>query len=144
MDRELMDPVQGLERLQREINRLFDFPRSVESHGLFDRTVSPAVDVVETADTFVVHVDLPGIDAKDIDISVAGNVLTLKGERKARGHKGEVYRKETWEGSFQRTLSLPVTVDPDRVSAAFKEGVLEITIGKREEARPRRISVKAG
>jgi len=144
MDHELMDPVQGLERLQREINRLFDFPRSAESRGLFDRTVSPALDVVETADRFVVQVDLPGIDARDIDISVAGNVLTLKGERRARGHKGEVYRKETWEGSFQRTLSLPAAVDPDRVSASFKEGVLEVSIGKREEARPRRIAVKAG
>jgi len=144
MDHELMDPAQGLDRLQREINRLFDFPRSVESRGLFDRTVSPAVDVVETADTFVVQVDLPGIDAKDIDISVAGNVLTLKGERKARGHSGEIYRKETWEGSFQRTLSLPATVDPDKVAASFKDGVLGITIGKREEARPRRIAVKAG
>ena len=144
MDRELLDPVQGLERLQREINRLFDLPHSVESRGLFDRTVSPAVDVVEAADNFVVQVDLPGIEAKDIDISVAGNVLTLKGERRARTHKGELHRKETWEGSFQRTLSLPATVDPDRVSAAFKDGVLEITIGKRDEARPRRISVKAG
>jgi HSP20 family protein len=137
-------PEQGLDRLQREINRLFDFPRSVESRGLFDRTVSPAVDVVETHDAFVVNVDLPGIDAKEIDISVAGNVLTLKGKRKAVSHRGEVYRKETWEGIFQRTLSLPATVDPDRVSGVFKDGVLEVTIGKREEARPRRIAVKAG
>lgn len=144
MARDLPDPLHGLERLQDEINRLFDLPRSGESHGLFDRTVSPPLDVVETADSFVVQVDLPGIEAKDIDISVAGNVLTLKGERKARSHRGEVYRKETWEGSFQRTLSLPATVDPDRVSAAFADGVLEITVGKREQARPRRIAVKAG
>ena len=144
MDRDLLDPARGLERLQQEINRLFDFPRSAESRGLFDRTVSPPVDVAETGDGFVVQVDLPGIEAKDIDISVAGNILTLKGERKARGHRGEVYRKDTWEGSFQRTLSLPATVDPDRVSASFTQGVLEVTIGKREEARPRRIAVKAG
>jgi len=141
---DFLDPVQGLDRLQREINRLFDFPRSVEAHGLLDRMVSPAVDVVETHDAFVVQVDLPGIDVKDIDISVAGNVLTLKGERKATSRGGgEVYRKETWEGTFQRTLSLPATVDPDKVNALFREGVLEITIGKREEARPRRIAVKA-
>jgi HSP20 family protein len=138
-----LDQVQGIDRLQREINRLFDFPRGAETRGLFDRTVSPAVDVVETEDGYVVFADLPGIEARDIDISVAGSVLTLKGKRKAAERRGEVYRKETWEGTFQRTLSLPAGVDPDKVTAVFRDGVLEVTIGKREEARPRRISVKA-
>jgi HSP20 family protein len=140
---DFLDPVQGLDKLQREINRLFEVPRSVEAHGLFDRAVSPAVDVIETQDAFVVQVDLPGIEPKNVDVSVAGNVLTLKGNRRSAESKGEVYRKETWEGSFQRTLSLPATVDPDKVTAVFKDGILEITIGKREEARPRRIAVKA-
>ncbi len=140
---DFLDPTQGLDRLQREINRLFDFPRSVEARGLFDRSVSPAVDVIETQDAFVVQVDLPGIEPKNVDVSVAGNVLTLKGHRKGVEPKGEVFRKETWEGSFQRTLSLPASVDPDKVTAVFKDGVLEVTIGKREEARPRRIAVKA-
>jgi HSP20 family protein len=139
----ILDLGQGLDRLQRDINKLFDFPRSAETRGLFDRMVSPAVDVIETEDGYVVCADLPGIEVRDIDISVAGNVLTLKGRRRASERHGEVYRKETWEGTFQRTLSLPAGVDPDKVAAVFKDGVLEVTIGKREEARPRRISVKA-
>jgi HSP20 family protein len=140
---DLADPVRGLDRLQREINQLFDLPRFDESRGLFDRMVSPAIDLIETADGFRVHADLPGIKLEDIDISIASNVLTLKGEKKKSAQEsGTVYRKETWEGSFQRTISLPTTVDPDQIKATFRDGVLEVHIPKKEEARPKRITVK--
>jgi len=87
--------------------------------GLFDRTISPAIDVVEHPDRFTVECDLPGIEQKDIDISIATGVLTIKGEKKGEkvSEKAKVYRKETWEGSFQRTISLPATVDSDKVEA---------------------------
>ena len=140
---DFVDPVRGLDRLQREINQLFDFPRFPGNRGLFDRMVSPAIDLVETADGFVVQADLPGIKLEDIDISIASNVLTIKGEKKPQKESGRVYRKETWEGSFQRTISLPTTVDPDRIEASFRDGILEVAIPKKEEARPKRIAVKA-
>jgi len=143
-DRDL-EPVGNFNWLQRQINELFDFPRFPESQGLFDRRVSPAIDVVEHPDSFTVECDLPGIDQKDIDVSIASGVLTIKGEKKTeeKSEKNKVYKKETWEGSFQRTVSLPTGVDADKVEAAFTDGVLKITLPKREEAKIKKIELKA-
>jgi HSP20 family protein len=117
-DRDL-EPVGTFDRLQQQINDLFDLPRFPEMQGLFDRRISPAADVVEHSDRFTVERDLPGIDQKDIDLSIASGVLTIKGEKKGEKvtDSKEVYRKETWEGSFQRTVALPATVDADKVEA---------------------------
>lgn len=143
-DRDL-EPVGTFDWLQRQINELFDFPRFPESQGLFDRRVSPAIDVVEHTDRFTVECDLPGIDQKDIDISIASGVLTIRGEKKTekKSEKSKVYKKETWEGSFQRTVSLPTGVDGDKVEATFTDGVLKITLPKREEAKTKKIELKA-
>jgi HSP20 family protein len=143
-DRDL-EPMGTFDRLQRQINDLFDFPRLPEMQGLFDRRVSPAVDVVENPDSFTVECDLPGIEQKDIDISIASGVLTIKGEKRVeqKSEKRKVYKKETWEGSFQRTISLPTTVDADKVEATFKNGVLKINLPKREEAKTKRIELKS-
>ena len=138
-----MDPVRSLDQLQREINRLFDVPGLTEPRGLFDRVYSPMVDVVERPDELVVIADIPGIQQKDLEITLASNVLTIKGDRKAPEDAEKVYRKETWEGGFQRTIALPGTVDPDRVNAVLKDGVLEIHVTKREEAKARKIAIKA-
>ena len=139
----IADPGRSLDRLQREINTLFDFfPGIDETRGLFDRMVSPPVDLIEANDGFRLRADLPGIKLADIDISIASNVLTLKGQRKAAAGSGSVYRKESWEGSFQRTIALPATVDSDKIEASFRDGVLEVSIPKREEAKPKRITVK--
>lgn len=131
--------------LQEQINDLFDFPRFPEIHGLFDRTMSPAIDVVEHPDKFTVECDLPGISQKDIDISIAAGVLTIKGEKKGErvSDTTKFYRQETWEGSFQRTISLPAAVDPDKVEASYRDGVLMIELPKREEAKTKRIELKA-
>jgi len=131
--------------LQEQINDLFDFPRFPEMHGLFDRTMSPAIDVVEHPDKFTVECDLPGISQKDIDISIAAGVLTIKGEKKVEevSDKAKFYRKETWEGGFQRTISLPAAVETDKVEATYRDGVLVIELPKREEAKTKRIELKA-
>jgi HSP20 family protein len=143
----LADPFQEFETLQEEINRLFNVARVPEPRGIFERAYSPAVDVMENPDGFEVLCDVPGIEIKDIEISIAGSVLTLKGEKKSGEGKGgngaDRYRGETWEGRFQRTLQLPVAVDPDRVEAVLKDGVLRITLPKHQEVKPRQISVKA-
>ena len=143
-DRDL-EPLNTFDWLQRQINDLFDFPRVPQTHGLFDRRVSPAIDVVEHPGSFTVECDLPGIDQKDIDITIASGVLTIKGEKKSDGEseKSKVYRKEIWEGSFQRTLSLPTGVDSGKVEAAFNDGVLTITLPKREDTKSKKIQLNS-
>jgi len=141
----LSDPFMEVETLQDEINRLFDGARVAEPRGLFERTFSPAIDVLESDDGFKVLCDIPGIEIKDIEISIAGSVLTIKGERKAGGSagNGNVYKTDTKAGRFQRTVQLPLPVDPDKVDAVLKDGVLQIALPKDEELKPRQISVKA-
>jgi HSP20 family protein len=143
-DRDL-EPAGTFDWLQQQINDLFDLPRVPEMQGLFDRRISPAVDVVEHPDRFMVECDLPGLEQKDIDLSIASGVLTIKGEKKGEkvNEKAKVYRKETWEGSFQRTIALPATVDAEKVEATYRDGVLAIELPKKEEARTRKIELKA-
>jgi HSP20 family protein len=92
------------------------------SHGLFNRPVSPAIDIVKSADVFKVVCELPGIDLKDIDVSITSNVLTIKGEKKVEKEekKGKYYRKKSRSGSFQRTLSLLTSADAEKVAAELK------------------------
>jgi len=141
-----LEPVGTFDRLQEQINELFeDFPLWPTTHGLFDQAVSPAMDVIESPDGYSLECELPGMDQKDIDVSIASGVLTIKGEKKnEQESKGRrIYRKETWEGSFQRTLSLPQNVDADKVDASYKDGVLRISLPKTETAKPKRIELKA-
>ena len=140
----MWDPAGELDRIRREIDEMFaPATNGFFSDGLFDRGFSPALDVVENDDGFLVSIDLPGVDRKDLEISVADNVLTVKGEKKdmLEDKDGKVFRKESWEGSFHRTLSLPHGVDANKIDAKMHDGVLEISLPKREEAKPRQISV---
>ncbi|MBW1974910.1 MAG: Hsp20/alpha crystallin family protein [Deltaproteobacteria bacterium] len=118
---------------------------SVEGFFERDRVWVPAFDVSETDDHIVVKADLPGIDVKDLDISITGNVLTVKGEKKQeREEKGESFhRVERSFGSFTRSITLPVDVDPNGVEAVYKDGVLKLTIPKTEKSKRKKIEVKA-
>ena len=143
-DREL-DSGDTLDWLQDQVNDLFQgFPQLPLARGLFDRAISPPVDVIEAPDRYVVECELPGMDQKDIDVSIASGVLTIKGEKKgpAAAKDKKVYRDETWQGSFQKTLSLPQNVEPDKVEAGYAEGVLRITVPKSEQAKAKRIALK--
>jgi HSP20 family protein len=140
-----MDALEALERFQDEMDRWFSWGRYPEATGLFDRSVYPALDVVETADGCTVWADVPGLDKKDLDLSLTANVLTLKGEKKASAKDGKdrrrTFRDETWTGSFQRSVSLPETVDTNKVTAEFRDGVLKVTFAKKPEHKPRQIPV---
>ncbi len=138
-----LNPLGEFERLQDEINKLFKLGYP-DSSGLFDRSISPAIDVIEKGESVVVRCDMPGIRKEDLDLSLARNVLTLKGEKKPENKKSnsKSYRNETWSGTFQRTIALPDSVDPEKVDATLQDGVLEVTIAKREAVRPRQIDVK--
>ena len=140
---DVYDPMRDLERIQSEINKLFDIEPSDGVSGLFDTSFSPAVDIVEHEDRYEVECDLPGVSKDDIELSVAGNVLTIKGEKKGetKRENGGYFRKETWSGSFQRSLALPQSADGDKIDASLRDGVLRISLPKREEMKPKRISV---
>jgi HSP20 family protein len=105
----------------------------------------PPVDISDTADKVTVKVEAPGMDAKDIEISLSGDILTIRGEKKAeKEEKGEnFYLVERSYGSFARSLRLPAVVDADKIEASFKQGVLTITCPKKEEVKPKQITVKA-
>lgn len=104
---------------------------------------SPSLDVSEAADEYVVRVEVPGVDAKDFDISVSGDVLSISGEKKeeSKEHRGNVYRSERRFGSFRRAVRLPDAVDSDKIDAEYDKGVLTIRLAKSEKAAGRRIPV---
>jgi len=104
---------------------------------------NPIVDIYEDEGTYVVAAEIPGVDKKDIEIDVKDRVLTLKGERSADSEvdEGNFYRRERVHGRFARTFTLPLDVDPDKIDASFKDGVLTIKIPKPEERKPKMITV---
>ncbi|HUA38250.1 MAG TPA: Hsp20/alpha crystallin family protein [Candidatus Sulfopaludibacter sp.] len=120
--------------LQDELERLFDSPLT---------NWTPALDVYEDKDNFVVHTELPGLKREDIDVSLQDGVLAISGERKTeeKRDEGEIRRQERFYGKFQRTLSLPTPVVADKVKAQYKDGVLTVTVPKGEEARAKKIDV---
>jgi HSP20 family protein len=104
----------------------------------------PVVDVAETESDIIVKAEIPGIDPKDIDISITGDTLTLKGEKKEeKENTGKSYhRVESSYGSFKRVINLPVSVEVDKVTAEGKNGLLEITLPKKEESKAKKINVR--
>ncbi|GAB61041.1 MAG: Hsp20/alpha crystallin family protein [Candidatus Jettenia sp.] len=129
--------------LQNEMNRMMD---RIFREGSLTETGMwlPPIDLSETNDKITVKAEIPGIDPKDIDISIQENTLFLKGEkREEKEEKGKnYYRIERQYGSFSRSVVLPATVDTDKVTAECKNGVLEITLQKKEEVKPKQISIK--
>jgi HSP20 family protein len=142
---EVYDPFVEIDRLHDEINELFEAPRFPNVRGLFDRSASPSVDVTEDAEQYEVSCDVPGLKHEEVEVTLAQGVLTIKGEKKPskRSDKTRVFRDETWGGKFQRTISLPGDVDPAKVTADLHDGVLTVSLPKREEAKPKQIAIQA-
>jgi len=133
----------ALSGLRDPLSRLFDlaFPsRAAESFGDW----TPALDAHEDNDKYVVSTDIPGLKKEDINVSVHDGVLTVSGERKSEKDvkEGTVHRTERYYGKFSRSVSLPVAVRADKVSAVYKDGVLTVEIPKAEEAKPKTVEVK--
>lgn len=104
----------------------------------------PSVDLVENDDNFLMTAELPGMKKEDITLNLVNNVLTLKGEKKTERELKEdkYYRLERSAGSFQRSFNLPADVQVDKVTAEFKDGVLKVTLPKKEEVKPKSIPIK--
>jgi HSP20 family protein len=132
----LMKPEPFSNELHRLFNTLFE-------EGQPQRWVPP-MDLVEADDHFLLKADLPGLDEDDVSIEIRDNALTISGERKAEHESRERgwYRVERSFGRFSRSLTLPEGVDPDGVAASFDRGVLEVTIPKPEQRKPRRVAIK--
>ena len=132
------EPNNLLTQFHDEISRLFDARYNPTSEW------TPAVDVKETDKTYIIHADVPGVDAKDIDVTLEDGVLTIKGERRWENkEETESYKRvERARGTFFRRFALPDTADADSVSAKNKDGVLEIVIPKQEKVLPRKIKVQ--
>jgi HSP20 family protein len=141
------EPWTVVSQLQNEINRVFGNLNDGESSSATANWM-PAVDIREFVDRFELLVDLPGVDPKQVEITLDNSVLTLSGERRdaqsvERSGKGEIQQQRTERrlGRFYRRFILPDTADAEKVTATGRDGVLAITIAKQERAQPRRISV---
>lgn len=140
------EPFRGASTLQEQVNRLFGnvLERAGEESNL--TSWAPAVDIYETEHELVVKADLPEVDPKELDIRVENNLLTIRGERKfeKKVNEDNYLRVERAYGSFSRSFSLANTVNAEAIKADYQNGVLTLTIPKREEAKPKQIKVNVG
>jgi HSP20 family protein len=139
-------PIGQLTNVRDELNRLFNstfegLGRTRDLFGLW----TPALDLYEGKDEFVVRAELPGMNKEDIDISLHEGALSISGERKGEqaAEGTEARRTERFFGRFQRSLELPKPVKSNEVKASYKDGILTVTLPKTEEAKPKQIEVKA-
>jgi HSP20 family protein len=139
------NPFHDLRTLQDEVNRLFstNLPRSFGDEGIARGAWTPSVDIYENKDQIVLEAELPGMKREDFELSVENNVLTLRGERRfeKREEQDNYHRVERAYGSFTRSFTLPQTVSGEGAAAEYKNGVLRVTLPKREEVKARRIEI---
>lgn len=131
--------------VQRLFNTFFDTP----THGgppTPTRRWVPAMDLVETAEAYVLTADLPGLGESDVSVQVENGVLTIAGERTAKHEERRqgFYRLERATGAFHRAVTLPDGIDPDRIAATFDKGVLEVRVPKPEAIKPRKVEITVG
>lgn len=137
-------PFEELTSLHREMDRLFSrtWGDSQAASNNSPAAFVPAIEVASEKDGWNVRLALPGVDPKDVHVEVAGNTLTVRGERR-RESKNEPYLSEITYGRFERTLTLPDSIDGEKVSAAYRNGLLELRLPLRESVKPRKIEIAA-
>ena len=142
-----LDTMTSLRRLNSVLDEAFNsWPFHSEENGALTSSWLPACDVFEDKDAVKIVAEVPGVNPEDVKISLENNILTLRGEKKQQAEeKSErVHRYERTYGTFERSFSLPSSVDPDRIAANYANGILTVSIPKAERARPREIPVKVG
>jgi len=144
--RELATWPSDLFGIQREINRMFDtvFRYDTRDDENVFNAWTPAVDIAEHDEQYLVKVELPGVNKDDVKITLENNILTIRGEKKQEKEtkKENYHRVERSYGSFQRSFTLPTSVKSDKIDAVYKDGILQIALPKAEEAKPKQIEVK--
>jgi HSP20 family protein len=139
------DSFQGLSDIQQEMNRMFDtFFGRPGMTAAAERMWLPLCDMWETKDDLYLTFEVPGIREKDVNVSITGDVLTVRGERKwerEQPREESVHRLERVYGKFERSVPLPMPVQADKVKASYRDGVLEIRLPKAEEIKPKEIKI---
>jgi len=142
------EPFRNLVSVQDRMNRIFDeafrgIPSGGEEEWALGGAWAPAVDIYEHEGNLVLQAELPGVEAKHVDVQVENNVLTLRGERKfdSEVKREQYHRVERAYGTFSRSFTLPSVVDTGKIKAQFKDGVLRVTLPQREEAKPKQIQI---
>jgi HSP20 family protein len=138
-------PFDELTSFRREMDRLWDrFFSERPALDMLEKGWEPTIDITETKSDLIVKAELPGIDPKEIDISLTGDTLTIRGEKQQEKEEKEenYYRIERSYGIFSRTIKLPVSVQNDRIKASYQHGVLKITLPKSKEAKQKQIKIK--
>lgn len=127
-----------MNRLSREMNRAFGSEDACETCGVF-----PPLNVYDDGESIVVRAEIPGMDPKSIEVTAAARSLTIKGERpkQASADRQSFHRRERGSGQFSRSLTLPQEINPDKVRAEYKLGILEVMLPKSEDVKPRKIAV---
>ena len=134
-----------IDELERRIDEMFSWPIMPQwRRGVAERGCMPPIEMYEKDDHFMVRAELPGMKKEDIDISLVGETLTIKGEKKTEEEvkEDDYYFCERSYGSFQRSVTLPSAVDTKRIEAKFSDGVLELSIPKSEEVKPKKVEIK--
>jgi HSP20 family protein len=140
-------PFGELSSLRREMDRLWEnFFGERPLARMWEREWAPSLDMSESKDNFVVKAEVPGIDAKDIDISLTGDVLTIRGEKKQEKEEREedYHLIERSHGSFSRSVRLPAEVESNKIRASYKNGILNITLPKSEKVKAKEVKIKVG
>jgi HSP20 family protein len=140
-----LDPSRDLSDIQTQMNRLFDNFLGQPTTSPVERVWAPAADMYETKNEVVISAELPGMNEKDIHLSITGDLLTIQGERQwPEGvQDASHYRRERWFGKFERTFSLPMPVEIGQVKATYRDGVLTVKLPKAEEIKPKEIKIDA-
>ena len=128
-----------------EIDKLWNrFFRQTPSMGTFTEEWSPSVDISETKDKLVIKAEMPGLDATDVNVSISGDLLTIKGVKKKEEEEKDEHHHyvERYYGSFQRSFQLPVNVKTDKIEATFDKGILKVALPKTDEAKKKEIQIK--
>ncbi|HTS20116.1 MAG TPA: Hsp20/alpha crystallin family protein [Verrucomicrobiae bacterium] len=142
---DLWDPFASLSDIQDEMNRLFDTSLRRSGSRALDGAFFAPCDIFEEKDKLVIRMDLPGLRKDDVHVTLQQGLLTIKGERKADAPKdANYYAQERVSGTFTRTIQLPVSVEAGKIDASFRDGVLQVTLPKSEDAKPKQIEVKVG
>lgn len=141
----IRDPWQMMNEWRKEMDRALGYPVTRDETTVEGGEWTPAVDIKEEDDKYVLHADIPGVKPEDIEVSMDNGVLTIKGERKLESEeeKENYKRIERLHGVFYRRFALPDDADPEKIEATGKHGVLEVVIPKMEAQKPRKIEVKS-
>jgi HSP20 family protein len=138
------DPFFDMSKTLDEVDRIFNAANRPLGLRSVPRGTFPVINIYDQGESAVLVAEIPGIDPNELELTVLNDTVTIKGKRQFEGNdEDRVYRRERWSGEFSRTLTLPDAVDPDKVNAQYKNGVLRVTLEKAEKARAKKIQIKS-